>query len=91
MVVNMTPEDKLNDLYEMIAAENCIERLIKLNPEVQNYLPFFEALRVRIKWLLLPEEEQTIIPESDAAGEIIGGADSDAKPDGDQGDITSDT
>ncbi len=91
MVVNMTPDERLSDLYEMIAAENCIERLIKLNPEVQNYLPFFEALRVRIKWLLLPEEEATIIPESDAAGEEIGGADSDAKPDGDQGATSSDT
>lgn len=90
MVVNMTPDERLSDLYEMIAAENCIERLIKLNPEVQNYLPFFEALRVRIKWLLLPEEEATIIPESDAAGET-GGADSDAKPDGDQGATSSDT
>lgn len=89
MVVNMTPENKLNDLYEFIAGEKCIENLIKLNPEVQEYLPFFEALRARVKWLLIPEGEAATIPESDAAGGE--GTDTDAAPGTDPEPVISDT
>ena len=64
-VVDLTPKDKLNDLYEFIGADNCIERLTALNPEVQNYLPFFEQLRNRVKYLLIPEGDATTVPESE--------------------------
>ena len=86
MVVNMTPEEKLNQLYEFIAGEKCIENLIKINPDVQNYLPFFEALRARVKWLLIPEGEGDTILESGAEGSDTEGAVSDAVPGADAGD-----
>lgn len=45
MVLNMTPDEKLDDLAKFVGDPHVIERMAQANPEVRKYTPFFQALR----------------------------------------------
>lgn len=62
MILEMTPDDKLDDLGEMLDAPDMVDKMATLNPEVQNYRTFFEQLRAQLLALLDTTEPDTLAP-----------------------------
>lgn len=68
VILDMTPDEKLDDLEAMISAPNMIDNLATLNPEVTNYRPFFEKLRDSLKTLLKEIPADTLPANTPAGG-----------------------
>ena len=75
MVLDSTPDDKLDALANMIEDPACVDKMAQLNPDVQNYRDFFNQLRAALMALLTEDEPATL-----AAGAA---ADHSASPPGD--------
>ena len=62
ILVNNTPEEKENELWDFISAENCVETILKLEPAAEPYKEWFVDLRIAVIDLMtelvpVPEEE----------------------------------
>ena len=62
ILVNNTPEDKQDELFDFISAENCVATIIKLEPAAEPYKEWFENLRVAVIEIMAE-------PEGEAMGE----------------------
>lgn len=74
VILDMTPDEKLDDLEAMIDAPNMIDNLATLNPEVVNHRPFFEKLRDSLKTLLKEIDADTLPPNGAPSGAPAGGS-----------------
>jgi hypothetical protein len=63
-ILDLTPDEKLDDLGDMLEAPDMIEKMASLNPEVQNYRDFFEKLRKALLDLLGEPEPATVAPNA---------------------------
>lgn len=59
-ILNLTPDDKLDDLGDMLESPDMIEKMALLNPEVQTYRDFFEKLRQALLSLLDDTDPSTL-------------------------------
>lgn len=59
-IVDLTPDDKIDALGDMLDAPDMIEQMAKLNSEVNNYRPFFESLRKALLDLLEDDGADTL-------------------------------
>jgi uncharacterized radical SAM superfamily protein len=66
-VVNMTPDEKLDELKAFVSDPHVLERMIKSNPEVRAYHQWFQTLRENVI-RLLAEIETDNNAASDATG-----------------------
>src|SRR5262245_11706726 len=62
LILRMTPDDKIDDLGNMLDAPDMVDKMAALNPEVQNYRDFFEKLRAALLALLEPADATTLPP-----------------------------
>ncbi|RPH75975.1 hypothetical protein EHM76_00410 [bacterium] len=60
-ILDLTPDEKLDALADMIEAPDMIEKMAALNPEVQVHRVFFDKLRAALL-SLLQEDETTTLP-----------------------------
>jgi hypothetical protein len=70
-ILDLTPDEKLDDLEAMLQAPDMIEKMAALNPEVQIHRQFFDKLRSALLTLLMEETGDTLAPdqpEQPAAG-----------------------
>lgn len=63
-ILDLTPDEKLDDLGDMLEAPDMIEKMASLNPEVQNYRDFFEKLRKALLDLLGEPAADTLAPNA---------------------------
>ena len=66
-ILDLTPDEKLDALGEMLEAPDMIDKMALLNPEVKNHLAFFEALRSNLLSLLGDAETDTLPPNAQPA------------------------
>lgn len=66
-ILDLTPDEKLDALGEMLEAPDMIDKMALLNPEVKNHLVFFEALRSNLLSLLGETETDTLPPNAQPA------------------------
>lgn len=59
ILVNNTPEDKADELFEFISAENCVDIIIQLEPAAAEYKEWFVDLRIAVIEIMA-EPEDTI-------------------------------
>lgn len=64
ILVNNTPEEKSDALFEFISAENCVDTIIKLEPAAAPYKEWFADLRIAVIDIMAE-------PEGEAAGENL--------------------
>ena len=93
ILVNNTPEEKADALFEFISAENCVDTIIKLEPAAEPYKEWFEKLRTEVIEImaepdgeamgeskeLQDEADASTLPESQA---VAGDADKESKSSG---------
>jgi hypothetical protein len=48
VLVNNTPEERADDLFDFISAEDCVDTIIKLEPAAEVYREWFDGLRVAV-------------------------------------------
>lgn len=48
ILVNNTPEEKADELFDFISAEKCVDRIIQLEPAAEPYREWFDALRLAV-------------------------------------------
>ena len=100
ILVNNTPEEKQDALWDFISRESCVDEIIGLEPAADAYKEWFVALRDAVIELMTePEpdsdseltgaEDASKVPESGEA--VAGDAGGIQTSDTDTGDITSDT
>lgn len=65
-ILNLTPEADEEKLYNFIAADNCIELMAAVNPEVNQHREFFNELRSHILAAFTQEGEE----ENAEAGDV---------------------
>lgn len=98
ILVNNTPEEKEDDLWNFISNENCVAQIIQLEPAADAYKEWFDALRLAVIELMSepePDETPELTGEPDASitgesGEAVAGV-AEATSDTDKGDTPSDT
>lgn len=74
ILINNTPPEKENDLWEFISSENCVDEIIKIEPAADAYREWFDTLRTEVIDLMTEEEIPGEIPidESDLQAEANG-------------------
>jgi len=99
LLVEHTPDDKEDELWDFISADDCLSNIYKLEPATLEYKPWFEALRDNVIKLLSDDDDSDDSPEglpseenadSIADSETVAGAENDVTPDdaGDESDPT---
>ena len=58
ILVNNTPEDKADDLWEFISAEDCVETIISLEPAANEFKQWFVDLRKAVIDLMSDPEPE---------------------------------
>jgi hypothetical protein len=71
-ILDLTPDEKLDDLEAMLQAPDMIEKMAALNPEVQTYRTFFDSLRAALLGLLAETVEDTLAPVQGSTAEPAG-------------------
>ena len=66
-ILNLTPDDKLDDLGDMLEAPDMVDKMALVNPEVQNYRDYFEKLRAALLALLDDAPADTLPPNQQPA------------------------
>ena len=100
ILVNNTPEDKQDALWDFISRESCVDEICGLEPAAESYREWFVALRDAVIELMTepePEEgseltgagEGSSLPESGEA--VAGVAEGDLDSDTNTGDTPTDT
>jgi hypothetical protein len=74
MILRMTPDEKLDDLGNMLDDPEMIPKMAGLNPEVNNYRDFFEKLRDALLSLLDDTGADTLPPNAPNGGESAAGS-----------------
>jgi hypothetical protein len=98
ILVNNTPPDKEDALWDFISAETCVAQIIELEPAAAAYEEWFVALRAGVidimaepegdgKELLTEDGDGSKVPESDA----VAGEDDSSSNDPDNGDTPTDS
>lgn len=64
ILVNNTPEEKSDALFEFISAENCVDTIIRLEPAAAEFRQWFDDLRIAVIDIMAE-------PEGEAAGENL--------------------
>ena len=67
-ILDLTPDEKLDDLGDMLEAPDMIEKMAALNSEVNNYRDFFEKLRKNLLDLLGEATTDTLAPNTALSG-----------------------
>ena len=77
ILVNYTPEDKQDELWDFISAEKCVDTIIELEPAAEPYREWFVALRLAVIDLMADTEKdlqdepgESSLPESDAVAGV---------------------
>ena len=95
ILVNNTPEEKADELWDFISAPNCVEIILQIEPAAEPYKEWFEDLRKEVISLmaddpgdddkdLQPGDDAPSIPESETvAGDEDKESESSGKSDGD--------
>lgn len=85
-ILNLTPEADEEKLYNFIAAENCIDQMAAVNPEVNQHREFFSELRTHILAAFTQEgeEESEETPDLKSDGAAATLAETAAAPPGDK-------
>lgn len=106
ILINNTPPEKEDDLWNFISADNCVDEIIAIEPAAEAYRKWFDDLKIEVVNLMtedeLPGETSLDIPElqAEANGATIPEVDSvagvdeqseTASNDPDNGDTPSDT
>jgi len=102
ILLNNTPPEKEDELWNFISAENCVDEIIAIEPAAEAYREWFDSLRLAVMDLMTEDEipgehppenpdlsdskNGSTIPESEA---VAGGGDLPHDPD--NGDTSSDT
>jgi hypothetical protein len=75
VLISNLPEDKVDEFYDFISADDYLERLISLVPEVETHKNWFIKLRDTVIELLTePEDEHIVAPvEPDKSVEPVAG------------------
>jgi hypothetical protein len=90
ILVNNTPEEKSDELWDFISAEKCVDTIIALEPAAEAYRKWFDELRLAVIDLMAdPEkdlqdetgesslaESQTVAGESESPGDDASKSDS---------------
>jgi hypothetical protein len=63
VLVNNTPEDKADELFDFISAEDCVATIIKIEPAAAAYKEWFAELREAVIELMTEPEIGGIEPE----------------------------
>lgn len=63
-ILDLTPDEKLDDLGNMLEAPDMIEKMASLNPEVNNHRDFFAKLRDSLLTLLDDGSADTLAPNA---------------------------
>jgi hypothetical protein len=66
-ILDLTPDEKLDDLADMIEAPDMVDKMVAINPEVQNYRAFFDKLKAALLSLLMEDEGPTLPADSQPA------------------------
>lgn len=64
VLISNLPEEKIDEFYEFISADDYLQRLISLVPEVEQYRAWFEKLRDAVIELLTEPDDQSTVAES---------------------------
>lgn len=100
LIVEKTPEENLDSLFEFLSGDDYLKQMIFLVPEVKAYENWFIKLRDTVLELLTVDDDPPIVPESETVagnGEsetVAGDTGSDIRDDatsGTDGDATADT
>lgn len=62
ILLNNTPEEKEEQLWQFISAENCVDEIIALEPAAEMYREWFDTLRTEVINLMTEEEIPGEIP-----------------------------
>lgn len=81
MVLDMTPDEKLDELQKFVSDVHVIERMAQANPEVRNYMPFFQALREHLLTGLQIETDADNNAPTDTTGTVAANAAMSTSPD----------
>lgn len=65
VLISNLPEEKVDEFYEFISADDYLQRLISLVPEVENYRAWFEKLRDTVIELLTEPDDESTVAESE--------------------------
>jgi len=57
ILVNNTPEEKQDELWEFISSEKCVDEIVKLEPAAASYREWFDALREAVIDLMSEPED----------------------------------
>lgn len=86
IVVEKTPEDMIDKLYDFLSQDDCIEQIIAINPEVEKFKNWFTVWRDHVLFLLTEPVDEPIVAESET---VAGDSDSETVA-GDTGSDISD-
>ena len=83
--IHGTPEEKENELWEFISAENCVDTIIKIEPAAEPFKQWFVDLRLAVIELMtelvpVPETEPEIGGISEETEPEIGGISEEIEP-----------
>jgi len=68
ILVNHTPDDKADELWDFISADKCVDTIIKLEPAAEPYREWFDALRLAVIDLMAEPEKDL---QDDAGGSSL--------------------
>ncbi len=66
-ILDLTPDEKLDDLEAMLEAPDMVEKMAALNPEVRVYREFFDKLKASLLSLLAESDPDTLPDAGTAA------------------------
>jgi hypothetical protein len=90
LIVEKTPEENLDSLFEFLSGDNYLTQMIFLVPEVEAHKNWFTKLRDTVLELLTGEDDPPIVPdESDAGADAETVAGNDKPTDSDISDETN--
>ena len=59
ILINNTPEDKEDELWNFISAENCVDEIVKIEPAADAYRKWFDDLREQVIELMTEPEGES--------------------------------
>lgn len=72
LIVEKTPEDNLESLFDFLSGDDYLEQMIFLVPEVEIHKNWFIKLRDTVLELLTVDDDKPIVPESETVAETTG-------------------